>query len=280
MLAREEWHQGVIGIVASRLVERFHRPVVLIAGGEREWKGSGRSISAYDLHAGLAACAEHLTRFGGHRAAAGLSIEPERVDAFAEAFAAHAARALREEDLRPRIVIDAVLPPGTQPTYELCAELKRLAPFGLGNSRVTLLAPACELLELTTVGEGKHLRFRLRQEDGAPGGQAIAFRFGGQLDRFRREGRYDVVFGLEENYWNGTVAPQLVVREILDSAESYPRLRSWLREEFGKSETERDTAAAAIFAELGLADGASRRSLFESEAFRRLLAEEPLARAA
>jgi single-stranded-DNA-specific exonuclease len=280
VLADAEWHQGVIGIVASRLVERFHRPVVLIAGGEPEWKGSGRSISAFDLHGALAACAEHLTRFGGHRAAAGISIEPERVEAFADAFSAHAGQVLADEDLCPRIVIDAVLPPGTQPTYELCSELKQLAPFGLGNPRVTLLAPACELMELATVGEGKHLRFRIRQEDGALGGQAIAFRLGGQLDRFRREGRYDVVFSLEENHWNGTVAPQLVVREILDSAESYPKLRRWLATEFAKPETEQDAAAAAVFTELALADGASKRSLLESEAFRKLLEEEPLARAA
>jgi single-stranded-DNA-specific exonuclease len=280
VLADDEWHQGVIGIVASRLVERFHRPVVLIAGGEHEWKGSGRSISAFDLHGGLAACSDHLVRFGGHRAAAGLSIDPEHVEAFADAFAAHASAVLSEEDLRARVVIDAVLPPGTQPTYDLCAELKQLAPFGLGNPRVSLLAPACELMEVAAVGEGKHLRFRVRQEDGALGGQAIAFRLGGQADRFRRDGRYDVVFSLEENHWNGTVAPQLVVREILDSAESYPRLRSWLRDEFAKPQAERDASAAAIFTELGLANGSSRRSLFESEAFRKLLDEEPLARAA
>jgi single-stranded-DNA-specific exonuclease len=280
VLADEEWHQGVIGIVASRLVERFHRPVVLIAGSEGEWKGSGRSIGTFDLHAGLAACAEHLARFGGHRAAAGLSIDRDRVEPFAQAFAEYAAGVLAEEDLRPRVKIDAILPPGTKPTHDLCSELKQLAPFGLGNPRVTLLAPACELMELAAVGEGKHLRFRIRQEDGAPGGQAIAFRLGGQLDRFRREARYDVVFSLEENQWNGTVAPQLVVREILESAESYPRLRSWLREEFEKPEAEQDPAAADIFAELRLVRGASRRSLFESEAFRRLLEEEPLARAA
>ena len=90
VLAGEDWHEGVIGIVASRLVERFNRPIVLIAGGEGSWKGSGRSVAAFDLHAGLAACAEHLERFGGHRAAAGLSIRPESVEEFARAFAAHA----------------------------------------------------------------------------------------------------------------------------------------------------------------------------------------------
>ena len=109
VLADEGWHEGVIGIVASRLVERFHRPVVLIAGADGEWKGSGRSPSAFDLHGGLAACSAHLHRFGGHRAAAGLSIRPENVDAFADAFAAHADSVLTDDDLRPRTVVDAVV---------------------------------------------------------------------------------------------------------------------------------------------------------------------------
>ncbi len=109
VLAGEDWHEGVIGIVASRLVERFNRPVVMIAGGDEAWKGSGRSVSAFDLHGGLAASAEHLERFGGHRAAAGLSIRPENVDAFARAFAAHAEEHLVEEDLRPVTYVDAVL---------------------------------------------------------------------------------------------------------------------------------------------------------------------------
>ncbi len=95
----------MIGIVASRLVERYHRPVVLIAGprrrkGQASWKGSGRSVPAFDLHAGLAACSDLLERFGGHRAAAGLSIRPEAVDGLAEAFAAHADEQLATDDLR------------------------------------------------------------------------------------------------------------------------------------------------------------------------------------
>src|SRR2546423_9239941 len=89
VLADEGWHEGVIGIVASRLVERFQRPVVLVAGADELWKGSGRSISAFDLHAGLAACAGELERFGGHRAAAGLSIEPGRGGAPAQGFPPH-----------------------------------------------------------------------------------------------------------------------------------------------------------------------------------------------
>ena len=106
----EDWHEGVIGIVASRLVERFNRPVVLIAGTEGDWKGSGRSLAAFDLHGALGACAQHLKRFGGHRAAAGLSIDPSSLEVFAHAFAAHADAVLEEDDLAPVTRIDAIVP--------------------------------------------------------------------------------------------------------------------------------------------------------------------------
>ena len=279
VLADENWHEGVIGIVASRLAERFNRPVVLIAGGDDEWKGSGRSIATFDLHAALGACASHLERFGGHRAAAGLSIRPDRVEAFAQAFAAQAELALGDEDLSPVTRVDAVLPPGTRLTLDLCEELRRLAPFGLGNPDVTLLAGDCELGDLATVGEGKHLRFRVRQ-DGRDAGSAIAFRFGSQVDRFRRVGRYDVAFRLEENRWNGTVAPQLVVRRVFDAPDGFADLREWLKEEFRKDEAERHADAAAIFADLELAETGGKRHLLESETFRELLAGGRLARAA
>jgi single-stranded-DNA-specific exonuclease len=272
VLADESWHEGVIGIVASRLVERFHRPVVLIAGRDGEWKGSGRSISSFDLHAGLAACAQHLDRFGGHRAAAGLSIRAERIDAFADAFAAHADTVLADEDLRPVTVLDAILPPKTIPTLELCEELAKLAPFGLGNPEVTLLAESCELRDLGVVGDGKHLRFRVRH------GGAIAFGLGAQLDRFRAEGRFDVAFRLQSNQWNGTVAPQLVVRRIFDAPDGYAALHEWLVAEYRK-ET-RDPDAQAIFDELGLGPGGPERSILESERFLELLGTPPLAHAA
>ena len=125
--------------------------------------------------------------------------------------------------------------------------------------------------ELATVGDGNHLRFRTRT------GGAIAFGLGAQLDRFRIEERYDVVFKLQANHWNGTVAPQLVVKRIFAAPERYDALRAWLVGEFRKDE--RDPVAQAIFDELALADG-THRSLLESERFRMLLAEEPLAAAA
>jgi single-stranded-DNA-specific exonuclease len=276
VVAGADWHEGVIGIVASRLVERYSRPVVLIAGTDGDWKGSGRSTPGFDLHDGLRCCAEHLERWGGHAAAAGLSIKPENVPAFTDAFAAIGDASLEEADLRPPRLVDAFVH-GSDLTLELCNELAQLAPFGLGNPNVTLLLPGCELAELTAVGEGKHLKFRVRA-DGRDSGSAIAFRLGRRLDSLRRPGHYDVAFKLEANQWNGTVAPQLNVRQVFECDERYVELREWLKSQW-RAEP-RDPSAAAIFEELALTEGGARRHLLESERFLALLAGPELARAA
>ena len=273
VIADEGWHEGVIGIVASRLAERFNRPVVLLAGGDGEWKGSGRSIPSFDLHGALAACSELLERWGGHRAAAGLSLAPERLEAFAEAFAAHADTQLEDGDLEPVTSVDAVVSPG-ELTLDLAGELARLAPFGLGNPGVMLLLAGCEISEPSTVGEGKHLRFRVRDR-GRDAGSAIAFGMGAHLDRLRRVGGYDVAFRLEENRWNGTVAPQLVVRRVFDANERYPDARERFADEWRKAEAARSAEAQAIFTELGLGEeGSAWRSLLESASFRALLEDD------
>jgi single-stranded-DNA-specific exonuclease len=273
VVAGEGWHEGVIGIVASRLVERYNRPVVMIAGGDGDWKGSGRSVPAFDLHGALGACAGHLERFGGHRAAAGLTIAREQVETFAAAFAAHADEALSEEDLRPVTRVDAIVP-GSKLNLDLCSELGRLAPFGLGNPGVTLLVDGCEIAEPSTVGDGKHLRFRVRQR-GRDSGQAIAFGLGTQLDRFRRDARYDVAFRLQENRWNGVVSPQLVVRRVFDAADGFEELRDWLADRWRAGESAWTPEVRAIFAELELAEG-SKRSLHESPTFCALLEQRPV----
>src|SRR5213080_127188 len=276
-VAGADWHEGVIGIVASRLVERYHRPVVLIAGTDGLWKGSGRSIPSFDLHGALCACSTFLGRFGGHRAAAGLSIAADRVEPFAEAFAAQAEGLLGPEDLIPATIVDAVLPRGAKLTLELCEELRALAPFGLANPDVTLLAPGCELGELATVGDGKHLRFRVHR-DGSDAGGAIAFGQGTKLDRYRRAGRYDVAFRLQENHWNGTVSPQLVVRRVFDADDRFDEVYTWLRAQWQAQP--REAQAQAILDELEVEEGGPKRHPLESETFRALLEQPALLRAA
>jgi single-stranded-DNA-specific exonuclease len=222
VVAGEGWHPGVIGIVASRLSERHHRPTVVVSlDGEGGGRGSGRSIPGFDLLAALEACGEHLESFGGHRAAAGLELRAEKLDAFREAFAAHAASALGPEDLRRTERIDAAVG-GAGLGLDLAEELERLAPFGIGNPGVRLLVPAARVRDVRTMGEGKHARFSLHS--GAH--RALGVAFGRSSLGVTEEDRVDAAVRLEVNRWNGSVEPRLVLREI------YPR-----------EETDREEAA-------------------------------------
>lgn len=215
VVAAEGWHPGVAGIVASKLAERHHRPAVVIAlerGADGELAGgtgSARSIPAFDLLGGLNACAQHLGRHGGHRAAAGLEIEAAAVDAFREAFAAHAASVLREEDLVPVQRVDAVAA-GGDVGHALAEELERLEPFGHGNPSVTLLLPAARLTDPRPMGEGgRHLRFTV--ESGGIRARAVAFGCDGRLPVDERTPA-DVAAVLELDRYNGSVEPRLRLR--------------------------------------------------------------------
>jgi single-stranded-DNA-specific exonuclease len=210
VLAGEGWHPGVIGIVASRIAERHHRPTVVIALDGEEGTGSGRSIPAFDLLGGLNACAGHLLRHGGHRAAAGCAIAASEVEAFRAAFEAHAAAVLAPEDLVAVSRIDAVVAGGELGT-DLAEDLERLAPFGQGNPEPVLLVPAARLLDPRPMGEGKHVRFTV--ESGGVRARAVAFGMPRLPDGC--EDGLDATFGLELNEWNGAVEPRLVLRDAV-----------------------------------------------------------------
>ncbi len=207
VLASRDWHQGVVGIVASRLVERFHRPTILIAlDGQGEGKGSGRGIHGFHLLEALGACADRLTRFGGHRHAAGVSLPAEGVAGFAAAFEAEARRILGEGELVPRLEIDVEAEP-REVTAELARELERLGPFGMGNPEPLLMMRAMRVLEQRLVG-GEHLRLRLERD-----GQvfnAIAFRMASR----QLAERVDIAFVAEMNQWNGATTLQLRIRDL------------------------------------------------------------------
>ncbi len=212
VLAGAGWHPGVIGIVASRIAERHHRPAVLIAlpGGDAPGTASGRSIPAFDLLDGLDACAEHLIRHGGHRAAAGATIAPAQVDAFRSAFESHAASVLAPEDLVAVERVDAVVG-GGELGLALAEELERLAPFGQGNPEVSLLVSAARLVDARAIGEGKHVRFTV--ESGEARASAVAFGTP-RLPPGAADG-LDATFRLELNEYRGAVGPRLVLRHAL-----------------------------------------------------------------
>ncbi|MFL5827666.1 MAG: single-stranded-DNA-specific exonuclease RecJ [Thermoleophilaceae bacterium] len=212
VLAGEGWHSGVIGIVASRMVERYHRPVLMVALDGDGGRGSGRSIAPFDLHAGLAACSAHLRRFGGHRAAAGFEIDAMAVEPLREAFVAHAASVLSPGDLVPLERVDAVVP-GTAVTLDLAEELERLGPFGQGNPVPSLLVPAARIGDVRAMGhEGEHARCTLTT--GGARARAVAFRTPSRELASHGDELRDVVARLELNRWNGTLEERLCVRGV------------------------------------------------------------------
>ena len=207
VLASRNWHQGVVGIVASRLVERYHRPTILIAlADDGSARGSGRSIPGFHLLDALTVCASHLERFGGHRHAVGVTLRAEGVAAFGAAFEAEAARLLAGADLMPLLDIDAEAQP-EDVGRELALELKRLAPFGAANPEPVLVMRAMKVTERRPVGDG-HLRLRLAK--GRHVFNAIAFR----MAQRETEGLVDVAFFPEINEWNGSSTVQLRVKDL------------------------------------------------------------------
>jgi single-stranded-DNA-specific exonuclease len=211
VVSGEGWHPGVVGIVASRLVERHQRPVVVISlDQDGSGRGSGRSISGFDLLAALEACAEHLEGFGGHKAAAGLQIKAENVEAFQRAFAVHANEVLSEDDLLRTEKVDAIVG-GVGLGLELAEELKQLAPFGMGNPGVRLLVPSARVSDVRTMGESKqHSRFSLHSGSH----RALGVAFGRSSLGVEDEDLLDASVRLELNHWNGSVEPRVVLREL------------------------------------------------------------------
>jgi single-stranded-DNA-specific exonuclease len=236
VLAGEDWHPGVIGIVASRIVERHHRPTVLIAlGGEGPAQGSGRSIPGFDLLGALHACADRMIRYGGHRAAAGLTIDPAEVEGLRAAFEDHAEQLLTPDLLQPVERVDAVVS-GSELGLALAEELAQLEPCGMGNARSLLLVPGARFSDVRTMGEGRHVRFSVTS--GGARARAVAFGCDGKVPG-GEEQPLDATFRLERNVWNGAVEPRLVLGRARDCAPATITVLG-----------EPETYLAGVFAEL------------------------------
>jgi single-stranded-DNA-specific exonuclease len=213
VLVGEGWHPGVVGIAASRMVERHYRPTILLSVDGERAKGSARSIPGFDLVAALGACDRHLTRYGGHRAAAGLELEAKDLGVFREAFVAHAAAEIEPADLVKREHLDALVGVGRDGIgMDLARQLETLGPFGMGNPGPRLLVPSGRLREVRPLGEeGKHSRFQL--ESGAGRALGVAFGMNGEVSR-REDQALDLSIELEVDRWNGAEQPRVVVREL------------------------------------------------------------------
>ena len=206
------WHPGVIGIVASRLCEQYRRPVAVVSFDEEgHGRGSCRSLSLFHLLEGLEQCSDLLVTFGGHHMAAGLQVQKDDFDAFANAFNQAAKSVLEKADLTPVQRIDAWVELDDV-DWLLYHSLQKLAPFGLGHPRPILAVRGAELDGGPHVLSGRHLKFRLQQSEGRTV-DAIAFGMGDRVDEVRA-GPVDVVFYLNLNNYQGRESLQMVVQDF------------------------------------------------------------------
>jgi len=208
VLAAEGWHPGVLGIVASRVVERFYRPTVVIGFNDGVGKGSARSIRGFHMVEAFRACAEYLEKFGGHEFAGGLSIRPEQLAPFTAAFEQVARQNLSSEQLSPLLEIDAQLD-FSQLTLPLMRELEVMQPFGVGNPEPVFATFGAEVCERKVFSAG--VRLRLRQAGKVVSGVI----FGVGDDYPGRPGEtLDVAYRLTENEWNGNTTVELKIADV------------------------------------------------------------------
>jgi len=235
VLSSDHWHHGVIGIVASRLVERYYRPVFIIAEEGEEAKGSARGISGYPVLEQMTTQAQLLTKFGGHRAAAGFSILTKDIEQFRVGLNKQAALAfadtLFQEELKVdrQVSLEAV-------TGDLLRELEQMAPFGFGNPGPVLACQRVDVYSVNAIGkERSHLKFRFGSQGEQEG---IAFRLGERIHELNKERTLDVAFSLDWNTFRGRETVQLMIKDIQAEADWRKRPVDLIEEDKGNVEGE------------------------------------------
>jgi len=231
VLFQPNWHKGVIGIVASRCIEHFYRPTIVLTESNGLLTGSGRSVFGFDLYQALDACGAHLIQFGGHYFAAGLTLNPEQLPEFQIAFENHARTILTKEQLRPRVLIDAEIEL-IQVNNPLMNQINRMGPFGPQNMNPLFVAYGVKdtgqsrLLENKNGGDA-HIKFSLTQDGFGQDGVAYVLDgigFGmGEFWKIVSSGLpFDIVFHIEENDFREKKSIQLMVKEIRERKDEMP----------------------------------------------------------
>ncbi|MBQ7574079.1 MAG: single-stranded-DNA-specific exonuclease RecJ [Clostridia bacterium] len=212
VLAHEDWHGGVIGIVASRLCERYYKPCILISHSNGIGKGSGRSIKGFNLFDALSYCEDCLTEFGGHSVAAGLNVNMSDLDRFITKINKYADGVLTPDLMVPSVDIDCKISPD-EATLENARLISSLEPFGMGNEKPIFSLEGVTVSDIATIGnDNKHLRMRFMTSSGVL--NAIGFGFGAAAEKFKVSDCVDVAFTLDINNYNNKNYLQLVIKDI------------------------------------------------------------------
>ncbi|REJ78449.1 MAG: single-stranded-DNA-specific exonuclease RecJ [Acidobacteria bacterium] len=210
----EGWHRGVIGLAASKVAEKLHRPSIVISVEDGMGHGSARSVSGYHLLKGLDTCSDLFETYGGHAAAAGMQIRPENIEELSDRLNRHAAQEISQDDLIPEIRIDAPVSSATL-GLELTKELKNLEPFGQGNPKPVFATGGLTLVDEPWVMKEKHLKLKLRDDDGRPF-EAVwwdGVERSAELE-LRSGQEYELAYTPEENTWRGVTRLQLNIKDI------------------------------------------------------------------
>ncbi len=212
VLHQEQWHPGVVGIVASRMVEKYYRPAIMMTTVDGVAKGSARSIAGFNIYQALKRCEDKLLQFGGHKYAAGLTLEVDRVEEFKEAFNAVVKELLTEDLLTPVISIDAEIDL-SELTPKYMRVLKQFAPFGPKNMRPTFITRRVEAIGLPRIVGRNHLRLKIKKNNVTF--DCIGFNLGHLMERFRKGSKlFDLVFAVDESDFSGAQLPQLKIKDI------------------------------------------------------------------
>lgn len=210
------WHKGVIGIVASRLIDTYYRPTIVFTDSGEYLAASARSVKNFDIYQALEACSEHLIQFGGHMYAAGLTIKKENLEAFRQKFEEVVSNTIRESDLIPEIEIDSKLN-FTDITDQFLRILKQFEPFGAGNPNPSFLTSKVFDTGYAKLAgaKGEHLKMSFKQR-GALGFKfsAIAFNLGSHYDNVKEKELFDIIYSIEENNWRNKTTIQLQIKDM------------------------------------------------------------------
>lgn len=210
-----DWHKGVVGIVASRLIEQYYKPTIVLTESEGKATGSARSVHDFDVHEALTECGELLEQFGGHKYAAGMSLRLENVKAFRQKFEEVVAARIEEHQLTPKLNIDLEIDLD-RITPQFMALLKQFGPFGPGNMNPVFVSRNLTAEDCRTMGaDDSHLRFKPKQ-DGVyhPQLQAVAFKMGKLYPELTSGKTFDLAYTIEENHWKDKVYLQLNVKDL------------------------------------------------------------------
>ncbi|MBX2944452.1 MAG: single-stranded-DNA-specific exonuclease RecJ [Cyclobacteriaceae bacterium] len=213
VLFKNTWHKGVIGIVAARCIEKYYRPTVILTESNSKITGSARSVNGFNLYEAMESCSDLLEKFGGHKYAAGLTMQAQNLKAFQERFEEVVAQSITEEMLTPVIEIDVpVLFDKITPRF--LNVLKQMAPFGPENQKPLFEASHVYVVSSLSTFKEKHIRFLAGQEGNENVFQAVGFDLAGYYERLADGSLFKVAFTIEENVFNGNTSTQLRIKDI------------------------------------------------------------------